>query len=67
MAKQLTTDQRGRIAEKVMEWGNLVFTGLVIAQIVPGTGPFRLGMVLAGLVSIGGAYLLAYFILKGGG
>lgn len=32
MTKQLSADQRGRIAEKVMEWGNLVFVGTAIAQ-----------------------------------
>jgi hypothetical protein len=67
MAKRLTVNHRGRIAEKVMEWGNLAFVGLVIGQLVPGTGGFRLSMVLAGLVSMAGAYLLAIFLMKGGG
>ncbi len=66
MSKQLTEDQRGRIAEKTMEWGNLVFTGLVIGQFVPGTDPFHPIMILAGIVSMAGAYALAYFLMKGG-
>jgi hypothetical protein len=49
-----------------MEWGNLVFVGLVIGQIVPGTGPFRLSMVFAGLVSIVVSYMVAYYLMKGG-
>lgn len=67
MAKRLTSDQRGRIAEKIMEWGNLVFAGLVIAQLVPGIGAFRLSMVLVGLISMAGAYLMAIILMKGGG
>lgn len=66
MGRQLTQDQRGRIAEKTMEWGNLVFAGLVVAQMVPGTGPFRSVMVLVGIVSMAGAYALAYLLMKGG-
>ena len=64
--KRLRTQQRERFAEKLMEWGNLVFTGLVIAQIVPGTGPFRLGIAAAGVFAMVVAYLLAYYIMKGG-
>ena len=67
MAKKITKDQRGRVAEKVMEWGNLVFVGLVIAQFVPGTEHIQLGIIFAGLVSIITAYIFAYKILKGGG
>jgi hypothetical protein len=54
MSKQFTNDQQGRIAEKIMEWGNLVFVGLVIAQIVPGTGPFHPLLMAVGIMSIGG-------------
>ena len=67
MAKRLTSDQRARIAEKIMEWGNLVFAGLVIAQLVPGIAACRLSMVVAGLISIAGACLIAIVLMKGGG
>ena len=66
MARCLTSNERGRIAEKIMEWGILVFVGLVIAQLVPVSRDFRLSMVLAGLVSISGAYLPTVFLMKGG-
>lgn len=65
--KRLTTQQRGKFAEKFMEWGNLVFAGLVIAQIIPGTGSFRLGIAVAGVIVTSVAYLLAYYIMKEGG
>lgn len=49
-----------------MDWGNLVFVGLVIGQIVPGTGAFRTGAAISGVVSFAGAYQVAYLVLKGG-
>jgi hypothetical protein len=67
MLSRLTTNQRDRVAEKVMEWGNLVFVGLVIAQLVPGTEPFQPGMVVSGLGGIALAYRFATLIMKGGG
>jgi len=41
MTRRLSREQRGVVAEKIMDWGDLVFTGLVIAQFVPGTDPFQ--------------------------
>ena len=66
MAKQLTADQSGRVAEKIMEWGNLVFIGLVITQVIPGplSNPV---IVVVGIVSIASAYLFAIRLMKGGG
>lgn len=66
MAKRLTEDQRGRLAEKIMEWGNLAFVGLVIAQIIPPVG-FSLRVTVVGILAIAGAYLIAISIMKGGG
>lgn len=68
MAKRvsLTLKQRQLFAEKVMEWGNLVFVGLVIAQFVPGTTPFRFGLLIAGLLNFLGAYWIAFYVTKGG-
>ena len=66
MAKQLTADQSGRVAEKIMEWGNLVFIGLVITQVIP--GPFsNPAIVVVGVVNIASAYLFAIRLMKGGG
>ncbi len=66
MSKRLTTNQRGRIAEKIMEWGNLVFVGLVVTQVVPGAGPFQPTMIVIGVANIAWAYVLAYVFMKGG-
>ena len=60
--RQLKTQQREKFCEKFMEWGNLVFTGLVIAQIVPAIGPFRFGVAVAGISAMAAAYVLAYYI-----
>lgn len=64
--KHLTIDQRGRIAEKVMEWGNLIFAGFVIGQFVSGES-FQFILATAGIVGMLGAYAFAYYIMKGGG
>jgi hypothetical protein len=63
----LTEDQRGRIGEKLMEWGNLLFVGLVIGQLVPGINKLQLGLMMFGVAGMAGAYATAYFLMKGGG
>jgi hypothetical protein len=40
------------VAEKIMDWGNLVFTGLVIAQLVPGSTPFQWQFFLASSLGV---------------
>ena len=67
MLARFSPKQRGVFAEKTMDWGNLVFVGLVIGQLVPAASPFRLALFILGILSMGGAYTLAYFLLKGGG
>jgi len=49
---------RGQVAEKIVEWGSLVFSGLVIVQIVPGplSDP---KLLLVGIASIADVYWLA--------
>jgi hypothetical protein len=65
MAK-LTQDGRGRIAEKMMEVGNLTFLGLAVSQFVP--GPSRgISLAVIGLMIWLGAYSFAFWLLKGGG
>jgi len=64
MAHKLSKAQVGVVAEKIMDWGNLVFTGLVIAQLVPGTTPFRWILFLLGATGIVGVYTTAYKIMK---
>jgi len=67
MTRRLSREQRRVFAEKTMDWGNLLFVGLVIGQLVPGTSPFRLVLFILGVLGMAGAYALAYFLLKGGG
>lgn len=65
MGAKLTQDQRGRVGEKIMEWGNLLFAGLVIGQLVSSAKikPLLAGLGIAG---IAGAYFVAYRIMTGG-
>jgi hypothetical protein len=62
--RRLQPEDRGRFAEKVMEWGNLVFTGLVIGQFVPGTEQLRYGMLATGVIAILGAYAVAFWLMQ---
>jgi ABC-type Fe3+-siderophore transport system permease subunit len=64
MMGKLSGEQRSIVAEKFMEWGNLVFVGLVIGQLVPGTASFRWWLFIAGLLGMGLAYLVGVLLLK---
>ena len=66
MAGKLKKTQLESVAEKVMDWGNLVFTGLVIGQLVPGSSPVRGFLFLMGILCMIGAYAIAYYLMKGG-
>ena len=64
MARQLTRGQRERVAEKIMDWGNLIFIGMVVAQVVP--GPLSEPVLIpVGIVGIAGAYWFAIRLMKG--
>ena len=47
-----------------MDWGNLVFGGFVIAQIVPGDSSFKILAFGVGLASLIAAYYVAYLLTK---
>jgi hypothetical protein len=64
MARRLSKEQRSIVAEKFMDWGNFVFTGLVIAQFVPGTEPFQWLFFLTGLLGIVIAYIAGILLMK---
>ena len=66
VAKRLSPDHRGRIAEKVMEWGNLFFAGLVIGQLLPGGSPFNPQIALLGAVVLIIAYSFSVWFMRGG-
>ncbi len=67
MVKNLSKEQRGLVAEKMMDWGNLVFTGLVIAQFVPGAGSYHWQFIVAGLVGIIIAYAIGILLMEAKG
>ncbi len=48
-----------------MEWGNLLFAGLVIAQLVS-SADFDSLLAVLGIVGILGAYFVAYRFMRGG-
>ena len=66
MANRLTGDQRGRVAEEIMEWGNLVFAGLVIGQFISGKELNLLFFVLGICGLIIGYSVSLLVMLKGG-
>ena len=55
---------RGRLAQGIMAWGNLVFVGLVLAQALSDQKDYTLAG--AGALLFVGAYLFAQQIMKGG-
>ena len=63
--KALTVPQRNKIADKLMTWANMVFAGMVIAQVF--SDKFSVPVALAGNFLFVDAYLLAYYVMKGGG
>jgi hypothetical protein len=68
MTRRLSKEQREVVAEKIMDWGNLVFTGLVIAQLVPGSTPFQWLFFFAGSFGVVTAYISGILLMtaKGG-
>lgn len=64
--KRFTVDQRGRIAEKLMELGNLIFVGLILGQALA-DNPFDFRMASVGGVGMLMLYFVAIRIMKGGG
>lgn len=64
MTDGLTKTQIGIIAEKLMDWGNLVFIGLAIGQLVPGTAPFRSILFFLGVLVMMVAYGAGYLLMK---
>lgn len=65
MAKRLSADQRQSAAEKFMEWGNLVFAGLVIAQVLS-QDAFDFRVAVLGTVLFAFAYGMAFRYMRGG-
>ena len=63
----LNQDERKSIAEKLMELGNLMFIGLVVAQLIPFTVNIRPTLAVVGVLAWVGLYTIALSILKGGG
>ena len=66
MAGRLKKTQISLVSEKIMDWGNLVFIGLAIGQLVPGTSPFRATLFFLGVLGMIGAYATAYFLMRRG-
>jgi hypothetical protein len=62
---KLSYAERGKIAEKLMDWGNLVFVGLAITQVFSGV-PLTLVRVFVGALALAGAYWFAIRLMEGG-
>lgn len=67
MKRRLSNEQRGILAEKTMDWGNLVFTGLVIAQFRPDATSFQWLFIFAGSFVMIIAYISAVMLMKSKG
>ena len=69
MLSKLNREQREKLAEKIMEWGNLIFIGLFIAQLAPviPNSPFNPYLAAAGSICLTGAYAVALWLMRRGG
>ncbi len=69
MLSTFNREQREKLAEKIMEWGNLMFIGLFVAQLVPVTpaSPFNPYLAAVGSICLVGAYAIALWLMKKGG
>jgi len=63
-ARRLTIKQRNKVADKLMTWANMVFAGMVIAQIF--SQPFDVLVALSGTLLFALAYIFAVLFMKGG-
>lgn len=61
-------ENRGRLADKIMSWANLVFGGLVLTQAFSNQfdRTTAIKAVLAGIALFFSAYFVTYRIMKGG-
>jgi predicted permease len=65
-AKKLNRADRRQFSAKAMDWGNLVFIGLVIAQLVPGEKPVNWLLIILGFFCMVLSYFVAERVMKGG-
>ena len=66
MAKRLTAEQRGRVAEKMMDLGNIAVAALLFGQAFSGAS-FSLLLATLGLLLLALGYTWAIALMKGGG
>jgi hypothetical protein len=62
--RKLSLKQRNQIADKLMTWANMVFAGMVLAQVL--SKPFSIPVALVGVASFVGAYVFAVAVMRGG-
>ena len=61
----MSPKSRTRLAEKIMEWGNLVFVGIVITQAFENIS-LVIGRILLGIAVVITTYFYALKLLEGG-
>lgn len=64
--KRLSIKYRAQLSDKIMEWANLLFVGLIIGQLVPKI-QFNSLLTTIGTAAFLIAYYAAYQIMEGGG
>jgi len=64
MISGFTKEQRSLTASKVMDWGNYLFTGFVIGELVPGIAPFQWILFLVGILGMFSAYIIGFLLLR---
>lgn len=62
--RKLTSGEKARIAEKIMDIGNLVFAALVVGQVL--NNRIDLLAAVTGMLAFGVSYFIAYYIMQRG-
>jgi len=63
MFKKLSPKFRSQLSDKIMDWANLVFAGLVVAQAISGQHFNWIIAVIGGTMFFGG-YMFAYKLME---
>jgi hypothetical protein len=67
MGKISNKQRRFVVAEKLMDLGNLIFIGLVVAQFVPRASSVQWVLLFFGLILLASTYLVGDLLMKSKG
>jgi predicted permease len=64
MMSNFSSEERKIVAEKWMEWGNLVFVGSTIAHFASGASAYHWNIVFGGMLALAAGYLGGVMLMR---